>query len=93
MDGKIHLLVGPLITHDTDGLDRKEDGECLAYLVVQTSLTDLGDIYFVRLLEYPDLLACDWPKNTNGESGSREGVALNKVGGNVEKATERTDLV
>ena len=88
-----HLLVRPRIAHHTHCLHGQQHGEGLANLVVQTSFTDFLDVDVVRLLEDLDLVARDRSKDTNGQTRAREGMTLNEVIGNREKAPERTNFV
>ena len=91
--GESHLLVRPLVAHDTDGLDGQQHCERLADLVIQACLADLGNVDVVGLLQNLDLLACNGAENTDSETGAGEGVTLDKVGGDREEATESSDFV
>lgn len=76
---KPYLLVRPLVSHDTDSLHGQQDSERLADLVIQSCLAYLFDVYVICVLKNLDLLARYRAEDTDGESRSWEGVALDKV--------------
>lgn len=88
-----HLIVRPLVSRDSDRLDRQQRRERLRDLVVQTSGSDLLDVDGVGLLEEGDLLSVDRSQDSDRETGSGEGVSADEVGGDAEETTEGSDLV
>ena len=59
----------------------QQDGERLADLVVKTRFPDLLDVDVVGLLQDLNLIARDRAKDTDGQAGAGEGMALNEVVG------------
>jgi len=87
------VSVDTLVTHNTDGARRVKGSVGLANVVVETGLADHGDEDIIGLTGHLDLLLGNLTKNTDGETGAREGVAANKLSGDVHLATELTDLI
>lgn len=56
-------------------------------------LADLLDVDIVRLLQNMDLLACDGAEDADGETGTREGVALDQMRRDRQQSTQCADLV
>jgi hypothetical protein len=88
-----NLIVRPLVTSNTNGLDRQQRGERLGDLVVEAGRADFFNVDSVGFLEKGDLLAGDGAEDSDGETGSRERMSANEVLGNFEKAAEGADLV
>lgn len=87
-----YVLISSSIAHDTDGLDGSEDHEGLADLGVLTRLEEFLNENVVSLTEDITLLLGDLTEDTNGETGTREGMAPDEVGGETELKTKSTDL-
>lgn len=87
------LLICPSVAHNADSFYREEHSECLGDLVVETRLPDLLDVDAVSLLEDLDLLPGDGAKNADGETRTREWMALDEMVGDGEKTTESTNFI
>jgi hypothetical protein len=72
-----HLLICPLVAHHSDCPNGEQDCKCLSNLVVQSSSTDLFDIYIVGFLENLNLRAGDWAEDSDRKTRAREGVSTN----------------
>ena len=88
-----HLVVRPLVTLNTNGLDRQQGNESLRDLIVQTSSSNFLNVDLVGVLQDLNLFTRDFAKDSNSETGTREGVSADQVSRNVEKSTESSDLV
>jgi hypothetical protein len=62
-------------------------------LVVKTSSSDLLNVDLIGVLQNLDLFSGNFTENSNGKTGSREGVSADQMGGNVEETTESSDFV
>ena len=87
-----YVLISSSVAHDTDSLDGSEDHEGLADLGVLTRLEEFLNENVVSLTEDITLLLGDLTEDTNGETGTREGMAPDEVGGETELKTKSTDL-
>ena len=87
------LLVCASITHNTNCLDGKQHSEGLTDLIIEARLSDLLDVDAVGLLKDLDLLSSYGPEYTDGETRTRERVALNKMVGDGEETAESANLV
>ena len=88
-----NLLVCSSITHDTNCLDRKQHSESLTDLIIEARFPDLLDVDVVGLLKDLDMLSSYGPEYTDGETRTRERVALNKMVGDGEETAESANLV
>jgi hypothetical protein len=82
------LLVRAPVTLHSNGLDGKQGSKGLADLVVQSSNPDLLDEDRVGVLSDLDLRGGDLSEDSDGKTRSREGVASDEVGGDVEQSSE-----
>lgn len=87
------LLISALVTHHTDGFDRKKNRERLADLVIKSSGANLLDVNVVGLLQNFDLVAGDRTENTDSETWAWEGVTANEVGGDAKETAKRADFI
>ena len=87
------LLVCASITHNTDCLDGKQHSEGLTDLIIEARFPDLLDVDVVGLLKDLDLLSSYGPEYTDGETRTRERVALNEMVGDGEETAESPNLV
>lgn len=90
---RTHLIVRPLVSSDSDGLDGQKRRKRLRNLVVKASGSNLLDVDGVGLLEDGDLVPGDGTEDSDGESRSGEGVSSDEVRRNAEESAEGSDLV
>lgn len=88
-----YLVVSPLVSLDTDSLNRQKSHKRLRDLVVQASGTDFFNVNLVGMLQDLDLVSGNFAENSDGKTRAGEGVSTDQVGGNVEKSAKSSDLV
>ena len=76
------MVIGPVIAHDTDRLDRQQHGEGLPDRVVEAGLADLVEIDRIGLAQDRQALGRDLAGDADRETRARERMAA-----------ERPDLV
>lgn len=91
--GEAHLIIRPLIPHNTHRPHGQQHRERLRDLVIQPRIPDLADEYVVRELEDLDLLARNWAEDADGEARPGEGMPLHKGSGDGEESAEGADFV
>ena len=62
------VLIGPLIAHHTDRINRQQDGKSLPNLIVQIGFVQLFEIDRVRFAQCVGFVAGNLARNANGEA-------------------------
>jgi hypothetical protein len=73
------VFVGPAVAHDADRLDRQEDGEGLAGLLVPAGGTQLVDEDGVGAAQQVGELGLHLAEDAHAQAGAGEGVAVDHV--------------
>src|SRR5881396_617606 len=88
-----HVLVGALVAHDADRLDRQEDGERLPEVAVEAGRADLLLDDRVRPAQDREPLGIDGADDAHGEPGARERLAGDDLLGDAQHAPQVAHLV
>lgn len=90
---QLYLLVGALVAHNANCLDREQDREGLADLVVELRATNLLDIDAICVLENFDLFPRHRAEDTDGETWAGERMALDEMCGDGEQTSQSAHFV
>jgi hypothetical protein len=87
------LLISPLVSLNTDSLYGQERDKRLRDVVVQSGLSDLFNVDGIGGLEDLDLFPGDFSQDSDGETGTGEGVTSDQMGGDVKQTTKSSNFV
>ena len=73
------VVVGPLVTHDANGADGKQNGEGLPDRIVETGVADFFQIDLIGLPQDGQLFRCDVARDANRKPRSWEGMAADEA--------------
>src|SRR6266478_7209630 len=88
-----HVLIGALVAHDADRLDRQEDGERLPEVAVEVGRADLLLDDGIRRAQDPEPLGIDRTDDAHREPGPRERLAGDDLLGDAQHAPQVAHLV
>src|SRR3954470_21747676 len=87
------VVVSPLVTHDADSADRKQDSERLPDGIVEAGIANLLQVDLVGFAQDGQLFRSDIARNADGESRPREGVAADEAFGKAKFAPQPAHFV
>src|SRR5829696_6731996 len=90
---RANATVGPIVAHDADRANGQENGEVLPNLSACAQCVDLFAHHRVRASQQLEILPRDRPNDAYGEARAREGLAVDDLGGQSERAADIANLV